>query len=123
MNEHVVRKPVARVERVEVEAKRVIVAVPPILTGKIDYEPGLPAERVELIQLLYGAGLSSKTISDLLPCVDAKVTTPESRARLAAERARIDAQINDLIRTRDKLDAVIELTESPEISGCVVVPA
>jgi monoamine oxidase len=36
-------------ERAEVHAKRVIVAVPPILTGKIDYEPGLPAERVELI--------------------------------------------------------------------------
>jgi monoamine oxidase len=36
-------------DRVEVEAKRVIVAVPPILTGKIDYEPGLPDERVELI--------------------------------------------------------------------------
>ncbi len=32
-----------------VKAKRVIVAVPPILTGKIDYEPGLPDERVELI--------------------------------------------------------------------------
>jgi monoamine oxidase len=36
-------------DRVEVAAKRVIVAVPPILTGKIDYEPGLPDERVELI--------------------------------------------------------------------------
>ena len=29
-------------DRVEVKAKRVIVAVPPMLTGKIDYEPGLP---------------------------------------------------------------------------------
>ena len=36
-------------DRVEVRAKRVIVAVPPMLTGKIDYEPGLPDERVELI--------------------------------------------------------------------------
>ena len=36
-------------DRVEVRAKRAIVAVPPILTGKIDYEPGLPDERVELI--------------------------------------------------------------------------
>ena len=36
-------------DRVKVRAKRVIVAVPPILTGKIDYEPGLPDERVELI--------------------------------------------------------------------------
>jgi monoamine oxidase len=36
-------------DRVNVEAKHVIVAVPPILTGKIDYEPGLPDQRVELI--------------------------------------------------------------------------
>ena len=26
-----------------------IVAVPPVLTGKIDYEPGLPEDRVDLI--------------------------------------------------------------------------
>jgi monoamine oxidase len=36
-------------DRLEVEAKRVIVAIPPVLTGMIDYEPGLPDERVELI--------------------------------------------------------------------------
>ena len=56
----VLRSPVRRIEqhkggvtvhsdRVNVKAKHVIVAVPPILTGKIDYEPGLPADRVELI--------------------------------------------------------------------------
>jgi DNA-binding transcriptional MerR regulator len=80
------------------------------------------AERVELIQTLYAAGLSSKTIADLLPCVDAKESTPESRARLAAERDRIDAQITELIRTRDKLDAVIALSTSP-LSGCTAVGA
>ena len=36
-------------DRMEVRAKRVIVAVPPVLTGKIDYEPGLPEDRVDLI--------------------------------------------------------------------------
>lgn len=36
-------------DRVNVTAKRVIVAVPPVLTGKIDYEPGLPDERVDLV--------------------------------------------------------------------------
>ena len=36
-------------DRVNVKAKHVIVAVPPVLTGKIDYEPGLPDDRVELI--------------------------------------------------------------------------
>ncbi|MFI5932422.1 MerR family transcriptional regulator [Actinoplanes sp. NPDC051494] len=77
-------------------------------------------ERVQLIQLLYSAGLSSRTIADLMPCVDAKVNTPDSRARLRAERERIDRQITDLIRTRDRLDAVIEASEGPA-SGCMTI--
>jgi monoamine oxidase len=39
-------------DRVDVRAKHVIVAVPPVLTGKIDYEPGLPPEREALIDNL-----------------------------------------------------------------------
>lgn len=77
-------------------------------------------ERVQLIQLLYSAGLSSRTIADLLPCVDAKVNTPDSRARLRAERERIDRQIIDLVQMRDRLDAVIEASEGPA-SGCTMV--
>ena len=77
-------------------------------------------DRVNLIQHLYAAGLASRTIAALLPCVDAKVSTPESRARLRAERDRIDRQIAELIHTRDRLDEIIELTRSPGRSGCVV---
>ncbi len=77
-------------------------------------------ERVDLIQLLYSAGLSSKTILGLLPCVESKVNTPESRAALAAERERIDRQITELVRARDKLDEVIAFSASPE-SGCAWV--
>ena len=74
-------------------------------------------DRVQLIQMLYGAGLSSKTVAELLPCVDMKASTPESRARLAAERNRIDQQITDLVKTRDRLDAVIASTMDPD-NGC-----
>ncbi|MET8121890.1 MerR family transcriptional regulator [Micromonospora sp. NPDC005189] len=74
-------------------------------------------DRVYLIQMLYAAGLSSRTILDLLPCVDAKVNTPQSRAMLRAERDRIDQQITQLLRARDRLDAVIVLSES-SASGC-----
>jgi DNA-binding transcriptional MerR regulator len=80
--------------------------------------PAPAIDRVRLIQNLYAAGLASRTIADLLPCVDAQVSTPESRARLSAERDRIDRQITELIETRDRLDAIIELTKKPE-SGCV----
>jgi DNA-binding transcriptional MerR regulator len=80
--------------------------------------PESAVDRVQLIQMLYAAGLSSRTIAELLPCVEAKVSTPESRARLAAERDRIDAQIAALTRTRDRLDAVIAFSGSPD-SGCM----
>ncbi|MEU8115725.1 MerR family transcriptional regulator [Micromonospora sp. NPDC053740] len=74
-------------------------------------------DRVHLIQMLYAAGLSSRTILDLLPCVDAKVNTPQSRAMLRAERDRIDRQITQLRQARKRLDEVIALSESPA-SGC-----
>ncbi len=89
-------------------------------SGQRHYPPA-SLDRVRLIQQLYAAGLASRTILDLLPCVDAKVNTPESRARLAAERDRIDAQIAELRMARDRLDAIIELSVSPE-SGCRFEP-
>lgn len=64
-------------------------------------------DRVTLIQQLYAAGLSSASILGLLPCVYAGVSSADSRARLAAERDRIDNQIRDLIATRRRLDVVI----------------
>ncbi|MFC3500599.1 MerR family transcriptional regulator [Micromonospora krabiensis] len=86
-------------------------------SGGQRHYPDDAAERVHLIQTLYAAGLSSRTILDLLPCVDAKVNTPESRALLRAERDRIDQRISELVTARDRLDAVIASSESPA-SGC-----
>ncbi|GAA4465718.1 MerR family transcriptional regulator [Phytohabitans houttuyneae] len=76
-------------------------------------------ERVQLIQQLYAAGISSARIRDLLPCIHAGVSTPDSLALLAAERARIDEQIIGLIETRDRLDSVIAAAEravAPQLS-------
>jgi DNA-binding transcriptional MerR regulator len=86
-------------------------------SGGQRHYPDTAADRVRLIQMLYAAGLSSRTILDLLPCVDAKVNTPQSRAMLRAERARIDGQIAHLRQARDRLDAVIAFSESAA-SGC-----
>jgi DNA-binding transcriptional MerR regulator len=78
-------------------------------------------ERVRLVQQLYQAGLSSRTIADLMPCVDAHESTPYSRARLQEERERLSRQIEDLTATRDRLDAVIAASTAPE-NGCSVRP-
>ncbi|MGY0020372.1 MerR family transcriptional regulator [Streptomyces sp. cg35] len=69
--------------------------------------PESAVDRIELIQQLYAAGLSSRTIVDLLPCVVDGDATPELIERLAVERDRIDRQVADLATTRDRLDTVI----------------
>jgi DNA-binding transcriptional MerR regulator len=76
------------------------------LSGQRVYPPAA-LDRVHLIQQLYAAGLPSRTILELLPCVAAGVSTPESLARLATERDRINQQILGLQATRDRLDEVI----------------
>ncbi|WP_172382048.1 MerR family transcriptional regulator [Streptomyces sp. MNP-20] len=64
-------------------------------------------DRVQLIQQLYGAGLPSKSIREVLPCAATGEATPELIAWLAGERDRIDQQIGDLKDTRDRLDDII----------------
>ncbi|WIE75626.1 MerR family transcriptional regulator [Curtobacterium sp. MCSS17_007] len=75
-------------------------------------------ERVQLVQQLFAAGLPSRTIVQLLPCVDAGVATPESFALLVAERDRITAQLADLEAARDRLDEVIAISEHPTPEHC-----
>ncbi|MFI7325291.1 MerR family transcriptional regulator [Streptomyces rubiginosohelvolus] len=65
-------------------------------------------DRIRLIRQLYAAGLSSKTIAELTPCVIDGQATPELLRRLATESDRLNEHIADLARTRDRLDAVID---------------
>lgn len=69
--------------------------------------PDRAVDRVELIQELYAAGLPSKSILELLPCVTTGEATPEVLDRLVAERDRIDSQIHGLTSARDRLDSLI----------------
>ncbi|MEU6765049.1 MerR family transcriptional regulator [Streptomyces sp. NPDC046853] len=64
-------------------------------------------DRIRVIRELYAAGLSSKTIAELTPCVIDGKATPELLRRLAAERDHLDRYITDIAHTRDRLDAVI----------------
>lgn len=66
-------------------------------------------ERVRFIQRLYAAGLSSRTIAELLPCVDApsEENSDSALERMARERDRLSEHIDDLIHTRDALDALM----------------
>jgi DNA-binding transcriptional MerR regulator len=67
-------------------------------------------QRVSLIRQLFDAGLSSRVIATLLPCVDLPDdlgVAEETFTAMMRERDRIDAEIAHLIDTRDALDVVI----------------
>ncbi|MFJ8025869.1 MerR family transcriptional regulator [Streptomyces sp. NPDC096311] len=77
-------------------------------SGQRHYTDG-EVERVAFIQRLYAAGLSSRTIAELLPCVDAPSEENSDAAleRMALERERLSTHIADLVRTRDTLDGLM----------------
>jgi DNA-binding transcriptional MerR regulator len=69
-------------------------------------------QRVLLIQQLFAAGMSSRVIASVLPCVD----TPSDPAGIQSafvamtrERDRINADIAHLVETRDALDVLIKI--------------
>lgn len=75
-------------------------------SGQRHYEEAA-VDRIHLIRRLYAAGLSSKTIAELTPCVIDGKATPELLQRLTTERDQLDRHIAELARTRDRLDSVI----------------
>ena len=84
--------------------------------------PAAAVERVRFIQNLYTAGLGSKAVLRILPCMDHGILTDEMQAKLLQERERIQVQLEELTATRDKLDEVIRLGEAyrsdPETFSC-----
>ncbi|MFC4508567.1 MULTISPECIES: MerR family transcriptional regulator [Streptomyces] len=77
-------------------------------SGQRHYTEG-EVERLAFIQQLYAAGLSSRTIAELLPCVDTPSEEHSDSAleRLALERERLSRHIADLVRTRGTLDRLM----------------
>ncbi|MFC9659404.1 MerR family transcriptional regulator [Nocardia sp. NPDC127606] len=78
-------------------------------------------ERVSLIQQLFGAGMSSRVIATVLPCVETP-SDPEvveqAFETMTRERDRIDADIAHLIETRDALDVLIRINaRHQELTG------
>ncbi|MDO9395548.1 MAG: MerR family transcriptional regulator [Herbiconiux sp.] len=78
-------------------------------------------DRVRLIQHLFSAGLASRTIALILPCVDTGHAPAEMLGSLHTERDRITRVIADLEQARRRLDEVIELTEHPDPEHCARV--
>lgn len=88
------------------------------------YYSDTDVERVAVIRQLFDAGMSSRVIASVLPCVDTPTdpaVTDSAFVTMMHERERIDADIAHLLQTRDALDVLIginrkywaELTMAP----------
>ncbi|AUY51491.1 MerR family transcriptional regulator [Streptomyces sp. CB01881] len=92
--------------------KQGLLAADRTLGGHRDY-PDAAVDRVVLIQELFAAGLHSKKIAQLLPCMrdsdggPSEIATPRLIEELTVERDRIDRMITDLVHSRELLDEVI----------------
>ncbi|KDN18942.1 MerR family transcriptional regulator [Amycolatopsis rifamycinica] len=72
--------------------------------------PDAAVQRVSLIRQLFDAGMSSRVIATVLPCVDAPSdldVAEETFVAMMRERDRIDAEIAHLAETRDALDVLL----------------
>ncbi|OLR92693.1 MerR family transcriptional regulator [Actinokineospora bangkokensis] len=72
--------------------------------------PESAVARVRYIQELYSAGLGSKAVLEIMPCVLAGQADPALLEKLIAQRDRIADQVAELTATRDRLDMIIETT-------------
>ncbi len=65
-------------------------------------------ERVAIIRRLLDAGLGTRAIADVLPCMaEPSTQTPLLTERLVAERDRLDLEIAQRQTTRDALERII----------------
>lgn len=67
--------------------------------------------RVQFLRRMLAAGLSSRTIAAVLPCVDSPSSQATEAAweRMVEERAKLDAHIAELVDTRARLDELIAI--------------
>ena len=80
--------------------------------------PASAVPRVQLIQQLFGAGLSSPLLADLLPAIDARHLDPELSARLVAEHERLEAEVATRQAASRRLAALIGLVAHPDDPTC-----
>ncbi|MUK00662.1 MerR family transcriptional regulator [Vibrio cholerae] len=74
--------------------------------------------RVQLIQELFTAGLSSRLLVRLLPAIDAKHLKPALVAHLETEHARLTSDISKLQAAHRRLGVLIELSTHPDNRSC-----
>lgn len=80
--------------------------------------PASAVARVQLIQQLFAAGLSSPLLAVLLPAIDARHLDAELSARLLVEQARLASEAASLQSASRRLAALISLVNHPDDASC-----
>jgi len=78
--------------------------------GQREYD-GSAVEYVQLIRCYLRAGVPTKVIGELMPCMRTGTTTAAQRALLLGERERLSGQIAELLALQERLDWVIDQAE------------
>ncbi|MDT0464826.1 MerR family transcriptional regulator [Streptomyces gibsoniae] len=78
--------------------------------GRRTYPDGA-LERVLFIQQLFAAGLASRTIITILPCIDTGKLSTDQLALLTSEMHNIEKQIETLTETLARLADLIEVSQ------------
>ena len=74
--------------------------------------PESAVEKVRFFQQLYAAGLTSRNIAELLPCIDAGHTDAEQRRMLHEQRDRIQGKLDELTAVLGHLDAILAIVST-----------
>jgi DNA-binding transcriptional MerR regulator len=69
--------------------------------------PESAVEKVRFFQQMYAAGLTSRTIVELLPCIDTGHTDAEQRRLLHEQRGYIQAKVDELNVALGRLDEIL----------------
>lgn len=79
-------------------------------SGQRHYAPDA-VERVELLKQLYAAGLTSRAILEVLPCVHAPSaqTNDDAFVRMLEQRERLRSNIEELQATLRSLDEILDV--------------
>jgi DNA-binding transcriptional MerR regulator len=78
--------------------------------GQREY-PDSALDRVLFIRQLLAAGLASRTIISILPCIDTGTLSADQRVLLTAELRNIEQQIATLSQAHRRLAALIDVAQ------------
>ena len=74
--------------------------------------PESAVEKVRFFQQMYAAGLTSRNIAELLPCLDTGHTDAEQRRMLRQQRDRVQGKLDELTTALGRLDDILDIVST-----------